>query len=96
MAESTAGRGRVIRRWRQLAPAGQRRIGEFVSNMFLGVAASLLTLVVIPSFAGRGPSEAWIIVGGLLLAFGSAIFSVFVRVFTEERDLVEPMEGPGR
>lgn len=61
--------------------------------MFLGVAASLVTLVVIPGFAGRGPSEVWILAAGLLLAFGLAIFSVFVRVMTEERGSVEPMKG---
>jgi len=61
--------------------------------MFLGGAASILTLMVIPGFTGRASLEVWISVVGLLLAFGFAILSVFIRLITEEHEPVAPTKG---
>lgn len=71
--------------WSELTAPGKRRVGEFVANMFLGVAASGATLVVIPSLTGSAAIAEFGVVGGVLMTLTFAIFAVLVRIATEER-----------
>lgn len=85
MTENRKPRSGLVSRWKGLIAAGQRRLGEFVANMFLGAAASGATFVVIPAITGKTPNAVLGVIGGVVMTLTFAIFAVLVRLLTEER-----------
>ncbi len=85
MRQNQLPQGGLVGLWKQLTPAGQRRLGEFVGNMFLGAAASAATFVVIPALTGTATNAVLRLIGGVPMTLIFAIFAVLVRLLTEER-----------
>ena len=93
MTDIQTRRSGPVARWRALAPAGKRRVGEFVANMLLVTGASVLTLLVLPAVSGRMAVEAWSMAAALAFSAVAALFAVLVRIFTEERVADAPVKA---